>query len=174
MTGESFFGRLDSQIASLKIWTISPIIGIGFGGTAFYGQQFANTSHLGFRILFPDTSFIAVLSETGIISAIIFIAMFGFLFYKSAKYVINLNNLQLSPDMKRFAGIMFFWMLQIFETNFITGFPLITDWFWVPVGFILALEHRILMQNKAKCFTISFVKQPLKEYLIKGLNLYKE
>jgi hypothetical protein len=170
MSGESFFGRLGSQIVSIMIWTTSPIIGIGFGGTAFYGQQFNNTANLEFRILFPDTSFVCVLSETGIISAILFTAIFALLFYKGIKYINNLKKIDISPDLKRFAGILFFWMLQLFETNFIAGFPLISDWFWIPFGFILAIEHRMLIQMKAPIYVLSFTKHPIKEYFIRGLN----
>jgi len=170
MQGESFFGRLDSQFASLMIWTISPIIGVGFGNTAFYGNLFNNTSHSQYKMLFPDTSFMALLSETGIISAIVFTTMFGVMFYKFAKYINNLNIMELSPDLKRFAGIMFFWMLQFFETNFITGYPLIGDWFWIPFGFLIAVEHRILIANNAPKYEISFIKYPIKDYFIKGLK----
>ncbi|MEI6089559.1 MAG: O-antigen ligase family protein [bacterium] len=169
MQGESFFGRMGSQIVSIKIWTISPLFGIGFGGTSFYGQQFDNTSNLAYKILFPDTALVGLLSETGIFSALVFTGMFGLLFYKGFQYIKNIDNMNLSPDMKRFAGIIFFWMLEMFEINFITGYPLISDWFWIPFGFILAVEHRILIQNNAPIYILSFSKRPLIEYFLKGL-----
>lgn len=171
MSGESFFGRLNSQIASINIWTNSPFIGIGFGCTSFYGQQFSNTSNLAYEILFPDTSLMALLSETGIFAALVFTAMFGLLFYKGVKYIKNMDNMNLSPDMKRFAGILFFWMLQMFEINYLTGYPLISDWFWIPFGLILAIEHRILIQNKAPSYILTFSKYPIKEYFVKGINI---
>ncbi len=97
MGGESFSGRLENAISTIKVWQTSPLIGIGLGLTGYQKE---------FVALFSDTTILSVLADTGIIGFIVFNALLYSLIFTSIKLYKKLrNNESLPLEERKLIGV---------------------------------------------------------------------
>lgn len=156
--GESFEGRLDNVFQSFEIWEEYPITGIGLGNT-FYNEST--------DIMFSNYTPLALLAETGFIGFMACNFMFLYLFIITYKYIKYPDKYQsLPPPQQRVNGLLFYIMLQLFLTNYISGNNLGQPWLWLPLGLIFSsiavTEFKI---NDSKIYKIRLVKVPIKDII---------
>ena len=136
MAGESFLKRFDTIIQSFEIWLKSPVIGVGLGQTSAFVNE---TGYL-----FFDSSFAALLAETGIFSLLTYFVLASYCSYRAMKHLRDKALLSLADDnLKRLIAIQFFLILTLFVNSFITTNAVISENFWMSFGFFLAIEHHI-------------------------------
>lgn len=164
--GESFEGRLDNIYQSVEIWENYPIFGIGLGNT-FYNL----TTDIAFSNYMP----LALLAETGIFGFIagnwLFLALF-ILTYKFIKYPEKYSGL--SPPQMRINGLLFYMMIQLFVTNYVSGNNLGQPWLWLPLAFIFSsISNTIFETGRGKIYTLKLASVPWKRYLSASPELSK-
>jgi len=152
--GESFGGRLFSGKVGLEIWEEHWIIGAGIGLTAFNNRK---------GVQFGDFGFIAAMAEMGIIGGIAFIGMFVALFITSIKFLLlQKARDDLPDDLKRWSGIIFFIMLQLFLINFISGNNLVSFVLWQIIAIVFGIINNLSIAVGYKTISLKLIKIPLK------------
>ncbi len=136
MGGESFSGRLENAISTIKIWQTSPLIGIGLGLTG-YQKEFVS--------LFSDSTILSVLAETGIIGFLVFNALLYSLLFTSIKLYKKLRDKESLPlDERKLIGvapyITFFEIVRCtFTANILIYFVL---WMNLSLAFFVLNYYR--------------------------------
>ncbi|MCL5991086.1 MAG: hypothetical protein M1419_03175 [Bacteroidetes bacterium] len=162
MEGESIYGRMNTAERSINIWKKHPINGCGIGLTAYDKEE---------DIYFSDFSSLTALAETGLIGFISLTGMFIALMVISGKYITNKKNFSdLTMEHRRLIGLIFYLMLHQVLINYITGNNLVKDSMWVPLGMIFSIINSTIIKQGGKVFTISLMKEPLKQTFLKALN----
>ncbi|ROL59283.1 O-antigen ligase domain-containing protein [Bacteroidetes/Chlorobi group bacterium ChocPot_Mid] len=152
--GESYNVRLFSAKVGLEIWEKHWLIGSGIGLTAYNNTK---------GVQFGDFAFISAMAEMGLIGLIAFVGIFVSLFITTAKFLLlQKARDDLPDDLKRWSGLLFFIMLQLFLINFISGNNLVSFVLWQTISIVYANINTIQIYRGKKTISMKFIKKPLK------------
>lgn len=158
ITGESFWKRFDTMVKAVDVWMLSPVIGVGLGQTGFFYHM---TGYVYF-----DSTVAAMLAETGIISATIFVIWFFIWIRKSFLQILD-SELQkkASVGLQQLIALKYVFISLIFVNAAFTSNILVTENLWIWVAFFLVVEYRILELKGGRFFKIRFMKKSLAQLL---------
>jgi O-antigen ligase len=162
--GESFYYRLQNFQSTIKIWEKHPFIGTGLGLT--YSDKEEN-------IFYSVSSVSSALAEMGTIGFLSFTFLFLSLFIISLKFIIHRQKFKkLSIEDQRLMGLLFYVMIQLFISNFISGNNLSTASLWVPMGMIFSIINSTYIKMGEMFYKINIMKKPLKDSFNQTLGIY--
>jgi O-antigen ligase len=162
--GESVGVRVKSAEVGIDIWEKHFLIGTGIGLTAYNNRE---------DVEFGDFSFIAAMAEMGLLGLIAFVGIFGSLFVISIKFLLRQKIIKdISDDLKRWSGLLFFVMLHLFLINFISGNNLVSFILWQFLAVVYANINEINISSGKRHHTIKLVKQPMKNKLNISISKY--
>ncbi|MGA2298468.1 MAG: hypothetical protein ABSG15_13060, partial [FCB group bacterium] len=143
-----------------------PINGCGLGLTCFDKK---------INITYSDYSVLTTLAEMGALGFIFFCGMFISLFIISGKYILKRKDLySLSLENQKMSGIIFYLMISLFVTNFMTGNNLIQPELWIFLGIVFSVINSINIEMNYKTIEISLFKKPLKNIFNETSTIYIE
>lgn len=163
--GESFEGRVDNIFQSIEIWERYPVFGIGIGNI-----HYNETTDISFSTYYH----LALLAETGLLGFFTGNWLFITLFITTFKFIKFPDKYSgLSPPHQRINGLLFYIMLQLFLTNYISGNNLGQTWLWLPASIVItSISQTIIATGKGKIYQIQLLKTPLKRIFAIGVKNY--
>ncbi len=160
MTGESVLKRFDTMMKAFDVWLISPFIGVGLGQTSMY---YAMTGYS-----FFDSSFSAILAESGIFSIVAYILLVFFWLRRSYLHLHNRILKESSPiELQRMIYVKFFMLLVIFFCTFTITNAVIMESFWIVYSLYLAIETHISRQQSDSYYSIKLRQYSLAQLIRK-------
>lgn len=151
VSGESLTWRLTVVRDSFDVWFNSPLLGNGIG-------LYSKISNVGF---FSDNSFLALLSESGPLSALLFVVLFISIFYHSIKLRFN-KKYSKSEISSTLINIVPYIMIVQFETNYLTSNQYLTISFVVPIYLLLKSIQYVYIEND-EYSRVAFSEKSLKD-----------
>jgi len=123
-TDISFEQRLHAEVTALKIFSTSPILGIGFGNFEDFTQRY-----LGTPFLVTYNFYLRILAETGIFGFLIFLLFLGFLFQTLIKSHAAIRQIKNSEIQKFVQGLLLAFFSILIIWLFSEGYNFSYIWF---------------------------------------------
>jgi hypothetical protein len=159
--GESFFTRVSTLSKAVEIWLEYPITGIGTGCYYYYMR----TPEFGFS----DSGIFAVLGETGIIGALVFIGIFAGLFREWKRFLFTNYYKKLQPDT-RLMVLFALYNLLLNVISSITANTFVTSYFWLQIGMSLGILSSAYRECSMPMIRIQIVRTPFKILLLRAAS----
>lgn len=152
MMGESFATRSNNSLIMLQNWLHSPFTGVGMGLTQYYGKEF----------LFADIGALAVLAETGIIGAALYVG------FSVSFLLLSLKNRKKSDKeasgtryKQTILGVFVYYWIVFFVENYVSGNQLYAYMQWLFIAMFISLDQ-IYKYEEGRSKLYAVVKVPWK------------
>lgn len=150
---ESLPQRLRSAGVAIEVWSSSPLIGVGVGLLAF------NTAS---DILFADSTFFMVLSQTGILGALAFTLMFTVLLYKTYNYAGNYMNRKTEGYEATLFVLTYYIIIYLMIINLFIANNYVNPAMWSYLAIVFALINKDLISKNFQTYKIRLFDEPFK------------